>query len=191
MLLCLLKVLQGSWTEVKQKCSISCCILLSPKYSRGMTVGTKTSAGTGCLKHFTPSFHWKTNTLQILHSGLLSESSRRAAGDPTHGKVKELMVFLDALVLGASTMSTLHEPKSWITASTALLQPTGLYYDWHFLRYSRQWTVKNAAQKSLPSFSLELFLLFPHYCHLHFAQLAWHKPSKSSEAHLGRRQYIT
>lgn len=198
MLLCLLKVLQGSWTEVKKKCNISRRILLLLKYSRGMTVGTKTSAAAGCLKHSTPSLllTGKSCPPDFAFRSPVREQQcpaplQKGSWDPTHGKVKELMVFLDALVSGASTTSTLHEPTCWTTASTAFLQPPGLLLRLTFSELFQKMKQTNMhLEKSFPSFSVELFLLFPHSCHLHFAQLVWHKPSKSSEAHLSSRLCI-
>lgn len=96
------RVLQGSWTEVKKKCSIAHCTLLSPKHPRGKTVGTKTLAAAGCLKYLsplcrTPSFFLTRKQIYTTFCIQISKQRslplyRRAAGDPTHGKIAVLML---------------------------------------------------------------------------------------------------
>lgn len=45
------RALQGSWTELRKKRSITHRLLLSPEHPRGMTVGTKPLAAKGCPKY--------------------------------------------------------------------------------------------------------------------------------------------
>ena len=91
-----------------------------------------------------------------------------------------------SFLLFASTTSTLQEPICWVTASTACSSQQGFITTENFGDLLDNETYENTAQKSLPSFFVKLFPLFPHYCHLRFARLAGHKARKPSEAHLGR-----
>ena len=52
----------------------------------------------------------------------------------------------------ACTTSTLHAPTCCITASPALLQPAGIYYDCKFLGSCRQWDKPKHSPKKPPSF---------------------------------------
>ena len=129
------RVLQGSWTEVKKKRSIAHGILLSPEHPRGMTVGTKTLAATGCLKYLpplcrTPSFFLTRKQIYARFCIQVSKQRslplhRTAAGDPTRGKITVLVL--------SRTMCLHHERFAHThmldNVSTALLQPTGIYYD--------------------------------------------------------------
>lgn len=147
-----------SWTEVKKKCSISRCILLSPKYSRSMAVGTKTLAAEGCLKHFIPEHlrrAWAVWPCRVWDLQLWFCRGAEASDRRPECKIWRAFVFQSREMreFCASTMSTLHGHTCWITASTALLQPTGLFYDWDFLRSSRQWNRQKCSPEK-PSFSL-------------------------------------
>lgn len=94
------RVLWWSWTEVKKKCSIARCILLSLEHLRGITVGTKTLAAAGCLKYLTPlcrtpSFFLTRKQMYARFCIQVSKLRslplcRTAAGDPTRSKITVL-----------------------------------------------------------------------------------------------------
>lgn len=96
------RILQGSWTEVKKKCSVTRCILLSTEHPKGVTVGMKTSAAAHCLKYLTPlcrtpSFFITRKQMYTRFWIQVSKQRslplrRTAAGDPTHGKITVLVL---------------------------------------------------------------------------------------------------